>query len=237
MTQKEMEALLEETEVNVRVAAAQVSRRYRGIVTYADLAQDGKVWVLQHPGTCTNRLEDGRRGSRRLTGLIAKRLDGIARREKAAGLYDPQDEAFYSRTMVEAVLPAVWDENVMLVPPEQAEGVRGSSSPSEHGSWLAMTMDIRRAWATATMESTWRLALAYRYGEGLRIYQIATLMEVADSTAHNYITKGIRALIKELGGENPGRCPPDCECGSNPVGKRKVISNAQANAQTERDYE
>lgn len=237
MTSEEMETLLEETEVNVRVAASQVSRRYRGITSYADLAQDGKLWVLQHPGTCETLLEDGRRGSGRLTNRLAKHMDGLARRDKAAGLYDPADEQFYSRSMVEAALPSVWDETVMQAQPEQEGGARGDSRPAEGGSWQAMCVDVRRAWGVTKMSDLWREALTFRFREGLRVYQVAAAMGVADSTAHNYITKGIRSLIRELGGEPPGRCPPDCECGNGtPVGTRRAISNAQARAETDRNY-
>jgi hypothetical protein len=82
-----------------------------------------------------------------------------------------------------------------------------------------------------------RLALAYRYGDGLRISQIAQILEVADSTVQNYLNKGINALVRQLGGAAPYSCNADCpdECGG--PGTRHVISNAQAQAITDSAYE
>jgi DNA-directed RNA polymerase specialized sigma24 family protein len=237
MTPEETQVLLEEAETNVRVAAAQVSKRFHGITTYADLAQEGMVWVLEHPGTVVSRLEDGRRGSSRLTNQIAGHMDRLARKDKASGLYEPEDEAFYSRTLVEAALPAVWDKRLMAEPPEHNEGPRAPTDLSKQNSWLATTVDVRVAYNVATMDDNWRTALWLKFGQGMRVYQVAEEMAVAETTANNYINKGIRAIIRELGGTRPGRCPPDCECGNGPAGGRKAISNAQARAETDRDYE
>lgn len=236
---QEYDALLEETEVNVRAAAAQVARRYRGYITYADLAQEGRIWVMRHPGTVRARLDDGRRGDFRLTNQLAKHMDRLARKEKAAtSHYMPEDEAFYQRTIVEAALPSIWDDEYLLKAPEDdmaTEPHRRRSDGSETSNWLVTVLDVRSAWERADMDEKWRLALAYRYGDGLRIYQISALLECADSTTQTYISKGVRALIDELGGEAPGRCPPDCECGDG-LGSRRVMSNAEARARTDADY-
>ena len=230
LTFAEQQILLDDSVVNTRVAASQVSKRYRGIVTYSDLYQEAIEWVLKHPGTTRARLDDGRRGSTRLTGQIAKSLDLAGRKAKAFGKYEVDDEAFYSRGMVEACLPAVWYQHYKVRPPADDNGYQKQhSDPSEQGGWLAMCVDVVGAWGKTTMIPLWREALTHRYGGGLRIYQVAALMSVADSTATTYLAKGVRALIETLGGPRPG-CERDCEC------TRIVKSNDQAETETERDY-
>lgn len=233
------DALIEETEHHCKVAAAQVARRFRGYVTYADLIQEGYVWVIKHPATAQQRLDDGRRGEQRLVNQLAKHMEKQARKERASSLrYQPEDEAFYQRTLVEAALPAIWDEDLMLKPPDDdntTEPHRRRSDASETSNWLVTVLDIRSAWEKAEMDLNWRTALAYRYGEGLRVYQIADLLEVSDTTAQTYIDKGVRAIIHALGGTAPGRCPPDCECGEG-IGSRRAISNAEARARTDENY-
>lgn len=236
MTPEDQNLLIEEAETNIRVAVGQKVRKYGKFFPYADLWQEAVFWILQHPGTVRGRLDDGRRGSTRLTNQIAKHLDGLCRKEKAYGLYDPSDEEFYTRAMVEAVLPALWDENYALKPPDpDREFSRQPSDLSESGAWTTMVIDVRSAWKKASLDEKWMTALFLRYGEGLRIYQVAIVMEVADSTAHSYVTRGIRAIIQALGGPAPGRCPPECEC-QQTIGTRKVQSNAQARVENERQY-
>lgn len=233
------DALIEETENHCKVAAAQVSRRFRGYITYADLVQEGFFWVLKHPATVEARLEDGRRGEQRLVNQLAKHMEKQARKERASSLrYQPEDEAFYQRTLVEAALPAIWDDNMMLKAPDDdytTEPHRRHSDGSETSSWLVTVLDIRSAWQKAEMDLNWRTALAYKYGEGLRDYQIAQLLEVSETTARTYVDRGIKAIIRELGGSAPGRCPPECECGEG-IGSRRVISNAEARARNDEAY-
>lgn len=238
MNQYEMEALLEESETAVRIAAAQVSRRYRGYLSFADLMQEGNIWVLKHPGTVRARLDDGRRGSRRLVGQLAKHFDRLGRQEKAYALsYSPDDEAFYSATLIETCLPAVFDESLMVQPPQEGyENERGRRDPAESNNWQVSVLDVKEAWAKAVMEPHIRVAMAYKYGYGLRNYQIAQVMEVADSTVGEYLKKGVNAMINELGGWPPGRCNADCECGEG-IGSRRVMSNAEARARTDQDYD
>lgn len=235
----DIDELLEEVEHHVKVAAAQVSRRYRGYTEYADLIQEGLVWVMKHPQTTRNRLDDGRRGEFRLVSNLAKAMEKSARQNRAASLrYRPEDEAFYQRTLVEAALPGVWDDEYLTHPPVDeytTEGSRHRTDQSETSNWLVTVLDVRAAWQRSVMDENQRIALTLRYRDGQRLYQIADYLEVSDTTASNYIEKGIRVIINELGGSPPHQCQPDCECGEG-VGRRKVISNAEARARSDENY-
>lgn len=232
-----MQALLEESEFSIRIAASQVARRYRGYLSFSDLLQEGNIWVLKHPQTVRERLDDGRRGSRRLIGQIAKHLDRLGRLEKAATLqYSTDDEVFYSAAMIELFLPAVWDESLLVNPPVTEDvGGKSGSDPSEGGNWLAGAMDVKTAWKNAPLDGNQRVALAYRYGYGLKNYEIAELLGVSDTSVSNYLRRGITLLIEELGGHPPRQCYEDCECGDG-VGTRRVMSNAEARARTAENY-
>jgi len=237
MITPEAQAMLDAAGANIRVAASQVSRRYREYVTFEDLYQEAISWVLAHPGTVQARLDDGRRGSTRLTGQIAGFIVGLARKEKAQAIgYNPDDEAFYTRGMVEALLPAVWDDNYMESPPSQDGGEyqKQKSDPSTSGTWLAMACDVRKAWGVSGMNELWRDALTLKFRDGYRVYQVASDMHIADSTAATYLSKGVRSLINQLGGSATQHCEKDCEC---TLGNRTVISNSSAAAQTSRTWD
>ena len=236
MTTVEQQSLLDQSATNIRVSAAQVSRRYQQFTTYTDLYQEACLWVVLHPGAVTERLEDGRRGSTRLTGQIAKHLDGIARAEKAQTIgYNVADEAFYNTATIEAALPSVWDVRLMERPPavDMGDFQKQKSDPSTAGTWLAVCVDVRSAWFKSTMNGLWKEALTHKHRDGLRNFQVAGVMGVVDSTVHAYVTKGVRSLINALGGSPPSKCGLDCEC----VGQRKILSISQAAALTARGYE
>jgi hypothetical protein len=170
-------------------------------------------------------------------GQLARHFDRLGRNEKAYALqYSPEDEAFYSSALIEACLPAIWDEALMERPPTNELEGKQVSDPSEAGNWLVSTIEVRESWKRVQMDDNIRLALAYRYGEGLRNWQIAELLEVSDSTVTAWLRKGINTLIRDLGGYPPGRCDGECECGEG-VGTRRVMSNAEARARTAEQYE
>lgn len=235
------EELLESTESHIRIAAAQVARRFRGYMSFADLSQEGVIWVLRHPKTVSNRLEDGKRGDYRLTAQLARYMEKKARAEKAASLrYDPADEAFYQRSFIETLLPGVWDDTYLQKPPDaitSTEPHARKSDPAETSNWLISVLDIRDAWKRADLSDDVRLTLAYRYGDGLRISQIGQILEVADSTVQNYISKGINGLVKQLGGSAPYSCNGDCPDQCAGPGARRAINNATARAITAEGYE
>ena len=98
---------------------------------------------------------------------------------------------------------------------------------------MAVCVDVRGAWFESWMNKTWKEALTFKHRDGLRNFQVADLMGVADSTVHAYVAKGTRSLINALGGSPPSKCGDDCEC----VGVRKILSNSQAAAMTDKGYD
>jgi len=224
----------------IRPAAASVARRYRSEVTYGDLAQEGYLWALRHPGTVRSRLEDGKRGEYRLIAQLAGHMQSVARAEKASRAgYSPDDEVFYSKGMIEKALPAVWDITHMIRPPLEGEpgGGRSTKDPAAGNDWLATVVDVRAAWDAADLTEDQRKALELRYRHRLSQQGVADAQGTAKSTANERINGGLRALIDTLGGRRPEGCAWDCECRPEPVGSRRAISNAAARALTDQGYD
>jgi DNA-directed RNA polymerase specialized sigma24 family protein len=78
---------------------------------------------------------------------------------------------------------------------------RGSSSPAEGGNLLAILLDIKKGYIKLDTEE--QQLLTWRYHESLTFAQMAGLLECAVSTADRRCINALRALQKQLGGENP----------------------------------
>ena len=130
-----------------RTAARQVAPAHQGFTTEDDLAQDGILWLLEHPervGRAT--LPDGTLFFNRLVGEVAKQLVRSARKERErAGQLVREDRFAYSVRMVEIVLPAVFDSNHR--PPQlDTRGMpRAETDPAALTNWQVLVADVRRA--------------------------------------------------------------------------------------------
>lgn len=129
-----------------RAAARQVAPSHAGFTTEEDLAQEGILWLLEHPERVENAtLPDGTLYHNRLVAEVSRHLIKLARRERErAGQFSP-DRFAYSVQMVELVLPAVFDSNYR--PPQlDAKGQpRGKSDPAALTNWQVLVADVRRA--------------------------------------------------------------------------------------------
>lgn len=195
------------------IAAADVRRRFYGHVERDDLVQIGWVWKYEHPGTFTgyDTDEDEKRAGYRLRRDLMMCLEKYARKQRAENLrYGPDDEAFYSETLIGAILPSILFADYDA-PQAQSDG-RGSSDPAESGTWMAHRQDVERAWREAPLQERERDALILYYGFGKTQAEIASMVGVLDQRISERIRSGMRKLIAALGGDKPSGCPYDCEC-------------------------
>lgn len=242
MSKIDTQEILDQCEPNIKVAAAQVARRYRGYVTFSDMEQEAQIWVMTHPRTVFDRLQDGKRGNDRITRQLAKHLHSIARTEKASvSGYNPEDEVFYSQAVVEMILPALWDETLMVQGPqgEPSEG-RSNSDPSEGGNWQVMVADVRAAYDRSDLDVRQRVALVMRYHEQATLTEIGRALEVSKQGAQGVVRSALGRLVNYLGGTDPHHsCGYECECGRSygGPGSRRAISNATARAITDGNYD
>lgn len=196
----------------VRTAATRVARRYRRFITMDDLMQSGYLWVAQHPKKVGELVPDAgepdkvqRQAFGRLTRLLERALEGVARTEKAARSgYHPDDEAFYSPALVEELLPTVFQADTLWNQPQgEPQEVRSTADPAESGNWPVMVLDIRQAWEKADLTPDERSCLVLRYSGGLTIDMLAAAQHASKETIIKRLRYGLAAVGRALHGVRP----------------------------------
>lgn len=227
----------EDKVARIATSAAHGGRlRHGRYVSFNEALSATTIWLLEHPRKTEELLEDGERGERRLTNLAARAVEVVARGNRAQVVgYDPEDEYFYNRGMVETILPAVFDPNYKPWVDRDEDGPRGTLDPSEAGNWEAMVADVTRAWNHASLTDDQEEALRLRFGDSKMLVDVANHLNIRRETAGARIKAGLDSMVRYLGGFNPA-CHRGCECGGGPVGRRKVMSNAAWRAQSDNYY-
>lgn len=158
--------------------------------------------------------------------LTSKHLSRYVRRELmyAAG-QDPRDQLNYTRSTVIAALPLALTRVGEQVPNET--GIVGSRVANRTGDAQAMALDVRMAYERVASGS--QRALFARYGLGLPWAEIGASEGVTDSAVRARADEGIDLIVDILNGLYPVK-------GHGP-GTRRVMSNAAAQAVTERGGE
>ena len=192
-----------------------VYRRYKKYIDKDDIKQECLMWAMTRIEYINFQLsepdiEKRRHNEQKVAWQMLRVAERYARKEKAAKSgYQTGDEAYYERATLGQLLPFVIASVIDGTVLEQAQEMvkdgqpRGSSSPAEGGNLLAILIDIKKAYVKLEPQS--QQLLAWRHHENLTLAQIAGLLEVAVSTADRRCIGALRALQKELGGENPWR--------------------------------
>lgn len=220
-------------------------KRQFPMVDREDIEQEAWLWALQRPRKVTEYLspeatEEDPEPEPEL-GKVARAMKNQARKfclkEKAQHEgYSVDDLSWYTTkelgTLVSVVLD---DKDAWATPPQQdGEKMRGGD-PAIGGNWLAMLADVSRAYDSLPGED--REVLALRYGAGEEdkkvLRELAEEYEVTVSTVHKRITKALERLQDLLGGRRPERDEPEVQY----IGSRPRMTNAQAMAIIEGDYE
>lgn len=106
----------------------------------------------------------------------------------------------YDQRQVEALLPAVFDDEFGILAAKAEQEIRSKGDPAHGGGLMAMVADIRRAWDS--LEKWDHEVMEARYYYGLGFAAIAELagmeseQEAADDT-----DSAIRAMIHFLNGD------------------------------------
>lgn len=203
-----------DTDAIIASSANMVKRRFYSFVDRDDLVAEGQLWILLHPIRRRHYEDDEqqKRAEYRLRRDVAMAMELYARCEKAAMLgYDPDDEYFYSATLVGALLPAIFGDGCEP-PRRESDGSVSRRDPAEGGSWQAQRLDVATAWDTADLSTQEREYLVDYYVFGFSQQAIAEQQGVDQTTVGRRISLGIRKVVAELGGEKPRGCPYDCEC-------------------------
>ena len=200
----------------VNQAAKQVGKTQRGYLPEDDLRQSAWLWVFDHGKKVSGWLEaDESKSSRNAAGLLSSslrvHLHSIVQKERieADGTL-PQDYYNYSRAVVEALLPDVFDEDAgstSASPAPKGTYVRHSKQPSEGNEYQAMLADVRAGFASLQQADKRLLWDRFAAG-GNEVSLMATTMDVPERTVRYRVSRAVNRIIRHLGGEQPRRMRP-----------------------------
>ena len=190
-----------------------VAKRFRGYVEESDLRQECYLFaagknnqfkdLLNEPD-----LEVRKQNERKVGWQIKRAAERYARKEKASKLgYQVNDEAFYKGATISQLLPSIIGSVLTGKPLEQGQQLvddgqpKKPSSPAESGNFLAVLIDIKRAYLLLSLEE--KDLLERRYYHEHTLQQIAQYLECATSTADRRVEHAFNKLIEHLGGISP----------------------------------
>lgn len=186
--------------------AHSLARDFHGYVTAQDMSQEMWVWVLKHDHKVNEWLDredktERNKGARALSKSLLRMGQIHCRREKAKVCgYLPQDEYFYSRTLVAALVEAMVNDGKMQVNLID-DSPRKAKLDSEGNDILALLADVSRALKVLDGQQKDLVLRVCGYGDST-----ATIAEedgVTRQAVDNRLNRALDRMIKELGGEYP----------------------------------
>lgn len=190
-----------------------VGRRFRNWVETEDLKQECYAFaasrnykfkeLLDEPDT-----EKRMANERRVAWQLKRAAERYARKEKATkGGYATADEIFYETTTIAQLLPFVISNILKGTPFEQAQIViddgspKKPSVPAESGTFMAMLIDIKKAYLLLKADE--QQVLERRYYDSWTLNELAQYLEVSISTADRRCAQALSKLQENVGGESP----------------------------------
>lgn len=183
--------------------AYEFSRRFK-MVEVADLRQELWVWFLEHPKKIKHWEKE--HDEKNLSKLVARSLRNAAKdycqREKAKALgYRVEDNYYYDKQLLEAILPGVFTGS--RTPPSLTDMGYSNTKKvlSEGNNWLAMCADVDKALKKMNLEQ-WDV-LYTRYCNGLEITKIGEELNISQDAVRMRINRALNTLLNMLGGDKP----------------------------------
>lgn len=203
-----VEELMAAAEPIVRQACRTVAQRFRGYIEFDDLAQEARIWCLQHQDKVSEWLdcEEGdraalRHGCKKLSTTLSREAERVARKERAAALgYRPEDEWFATRGTIKELLPIVIEGGYDGYEVAPKDAVRAPGDPAEGNNRLAMLADVAAAWKAHPSSVLERL---YHFDVDRSRMEIAEDMGITVVTLAKRENQALDMLIRFLGGANP----------------------------------
>lgn len=189
----------------IHAQAWQTYQSYKQHTSYEDLIQEGYVWLLEHPKEVQEYKDHGKPKLAYwwLSRDLWKAMDRYARGERAQALgYEPDDEAFYGKGVLEALLPHVLTDNPIQPQGESSE-IRSSKDPAEGGTFLAMYLDVQHAWNKAKLTARERDTIRLVYGEQWTQKEVADEQGIGQPTVSKAVRRAFDKMIAEIGGKYP----------------------------------
>ena len=190
-----------------------VYRKYKPWTEESDIRQEAYLFAAAKNNQFKELLDEPdlevrKQNERRVGWQIKRAAERYARKEKAAKLgYNINDEAFYKGATISQLLPFVISSILTGKPLDQGQQLvddgqpKKPSAPSESNNFLAILIDIKRAYLLLPIED--RDLLERRYFHEHTLQQIAQFLECAVSTADRRVENSFNKLQDNLGGSSP----------------------------------
>lgn len=198
--------ILDDVDVIVTGCAHQLAREYHAWTPASDIGQEMWVWVLKHERKVCEYLDRDDRnehaqGAKALSKSLLRLGQRYCRKEKAkASGYLPQDEYFYTRSLVAALVEARCNDGKMQVNMVD-DSVRKTKLDSEGNDILSMLADIDSA--LEVLEPAQKVLVLRMCGAGDSAADIADETGVTRQAVENRLNRALDRMIKELGGDYP----------------------------------
>ena len=186
----------------VGAIAYEFSRKYH-IVDVDDVRQELWLWFMEHPNKV--KVWEALEGKQSIK-LIAKSLRNAAKdycqKQKAQmGGYRVEDNYYYDKELVEALLPAVIRGDLIAPAIVDLGFISGKKVASEGGNWFAMMADIE--WGLDKLTSEQKSIIFLRYGDGCDNKTFAKELGITEDAARMRVNRALNNLINFLGGSKP----------------------------------
>lgn len=196
-----------EDEALITSATKILRSKYRDYVSYEDIKQELYLWAFQNYDRIENWRETRSTGAASRTIIKALRNAGerYCRAEKAEYVgYAPEDEFFYSLSMVADLIQLYFDPEWMVRGGPVLDEPRTQKAPSEGGNLIAMVADVGRAYEALPIPD--QEILAFVYAKGLVSEQITAKSlewDISWNAAYSRIRRVLGRLRANLGGPSP----------------------------------
>lgn len=198
-----------QADVDVLMSVAkQLRSRYAPWVEHADIVQELYVWLVQygHKAVAWREEYDAKTADRLLARSLRNHGEKYCRNEKAVRSgYSPDDEFFYSISMIADILQLYFDPDYMEPGSIQLGRTSSGKPASEGGNLMTMVADVGSAyqqmpaWDQAVLEEV--------YGGDRPVREALNFLALQWGISYGAADKRIRRILgrlrKNLGGPRP----------------------------------
>ena len=182
--------------------AYEYSRKYH-MCDVQDIRQELWVWFLEHPNKVKVWEElEGKQSIKLIARSLRNAAKDYCQKQKAQAVgYKVEDNYYYDREIVEALLPAVLRKDRVAPSMVDLGFTNSKKVASEGGNWFAMMADIERALARLTHE---QLTIVYlRFGDGCDNVTLAKELDITEDASRMRVNRAVNNLLNYLGGQRP----------------------------------
>ena len=186
----------------VAAIAYEYSRKYH-MCDADDIRQELWIWFLEHPNKVkTWEQLEGKQSIKLIARSLRNAAKDYCQKEKARAVgYKVEDNYYYDREVVEALLPAVLRGDRVAPAMNDLGFTNSKKVASEGGNWFAMMADIERGLARLTHE---QLTIIYlRFGDGCDNATLAKELDISEDASRMRVNRAVNNLLNYLGGQRP----------------------------------